>query len=325
MKTPSVSCHLRYVAGKTLVALVLLVPASPLPAADIIDAIIGRDPGTPVWSEGPHQYVRTVKQDRFEEYARPPKNEHPASLDPDDIARALASLSLDGGGGALFESGSILLVAPHISDGLSRCNERQDVIFSIVHSDGERPQSVTTARTFVTGSKLNLILGQVRTPLPIKHERPGRRKEPVDENIQITAGPGISFERQGRELRSDWIRIDVPATVAAYRGPALNTQRPPPRTVSPDVLAPDPAPVLDDTPSVSSAAALSEENRRLREELARLRRENSANSPAARPSAAELDPRSMENRLARLKALHEKALITDEDYETKRRQILEEL
>ena len=170
----------------------------------------------------------------------------------------------------------------------------------------------------------------------------------------IRNGIGIDHYTEYKERpRLDWIQVDVPEVVAAYQGPQLV----------------NPAPVVNEE-GYPADDALSKENRKLREQLARMRKETGeeqvpgSQQPAvsqpqqvtmppqrtqpqynARPPApvnadmsgnrytapsqeniqtpAELN--SIQKRLQLLKELHDKGLITDQEYNEKRKEIVEQI
>lgn len=310
--------------------------------------------GVVVWGDGPDQYVKVADQDRFEGYKRPPKNEHPAQLEPQDLAVVLASLrygsALSGQSAALFAPEIVPQLSVAIADALGRARKREDAVFSVLNQGAvARERLITTGRVFVQGGDLHIIFGVVMQPPGRKKPQPGRRKEPVDDSLTLAAGPGISFRPGPRESRPDWMIIDVPTVVAAYQGPQA------PLTAAPSASEGGYPPAGND------AAAVALEKRKMREEMARMRMQTKAHGEGALPStpgagapaAATLPnagsstggaerpsssaavagrsgsgsaaPNSFEKRLATLKELHAKDLITDQEYEAKRQAILDEI
>jgi hypothetical protein len=235
-----------------------------------------------------------------------------------------------------------------LAEALSRAGPEQDVVFGFTgtHSGFSRNSIRTTAgRMFVTGGRLNIIFGDILRPEAadagdISHysepHRAGKRMEPNGRDIVAATGTGIAYYKVFDRPRLDWIMMDVPAIVASYVGPA---------------------PMLPETAvkaTVTQGGGLSQENRKLREELARMRKESESdpapapvqqvqpvmqqsgtahlNAPATRavtsPAAAPQAPtnaESVQSRLQLLKDLHDQGLITDQEYDAKRKEIVEQI
>jgi hypothetical protein len=205
---------------------------------------------------------------------------------------------------------------------------------------------------FVQGGRLQIIFGDVQqsgdadpgnTSHHVDPHRAGKRKERIDKELVIAEGPGISYFSGDDFERSDWILIDVPATVAAWRGPAILPGAtatpvaapglpPAPQTVTPTGMAPVAPPGAATAPPITAEQQRQlEERRQMAEEMARLRKQvqeqggGAAAQPSTGTAAAKPAGKSIEERLAMLQALHEKKLITDEEYAAKRKALLEEL
>jgi hypothetical protein len=302
--------------------------------------------GVVVWGDGPDQFVKVDDQDRFAGYKRPPNNEHPANLDPQELAVVLASVrygsTVSGQSTPLFAADIVPQLAVAIADGLARARKREDVIFSVLNQGTvARERLITTGRVFVEGGNLQIIFGLVMQPPGRKEPKPGRRKEPVDDSLTLAGGPGISFRPGPRDPRPDWMIINVPEVLAAYQGPQVP-------------VAAGAAGTAAYQPAADEAAAVALEKRRMREEMARMRMQTKARgetgeaaTAAAPPPIAPATiapapqttqkqtpsgggtgayaPKSFEQRLATLKDLHAKQLITDKEYEAKRQAILDEI
>ena len=327
-----------------LVGYCLLFAGGPVRAVDWLKPlkVFGDEEEIVVW-QGPGIYVKIVEQDRFKRYERPPKNEHPAAIGARDIGAVLASLKT-GKDGSLFTSGEIAQVAPKLAEALGRVQPRQDVIFAVSDAQGKSGRRITAARAFVEAGQLNIVLGDTlqpggeSAPQIIDHRespwRPGRRRETLDSSQPMGGGPGISFRAGARSPREDWAIIEVRTLAAAYRGPQI-----------PLATAPAPA----EGAAVETNAQLLQERQQMRLEMARMRKQldaqpGAATGPAAppapqpaAPTAAPADIRasspapapagtqSVEQRLSTLQSLHEKKLITDEEYAAKKKRILDEL
>lgn len=332
------------------------------------------------------QYVKIVDQDKFQKYKHAPGNRHPASLNPSDVAVVLSSLQTRGGEGAgaskgaasLFTTAEVALLAPKLADAITKVKPDQDVIFAVSDINtkaGSNARLSTAGRVFVNDNGLNLILGDSFQPagsasgVVVDHTeapyRPGRRREALDTAGEVAAGPGLSFASGGRNPRYDWVMIDMPTVVAAYRGPRVPLATAPALTTTPATTA-------DTSAAPEDTAKLLQERQQMREEMARMRRQldeknatgapatvavpesgrgattipegtrsttaEAAPSPAAAPAAAAgaaparseskgaaAGNSAIEQRLDTLQSLHEKKLITDQEYAAKRKKILEEL
>ena len=316
-----------------------------------------------VW-QGPGQFVKIVDQDRIKKDHRSPKNSHPSDLTAGQLATVFASLKLDAGGKAapIFTPSEVTLLAEKIADGLHRASPQQDVVFAIAGGQETAGTQTTAGRVFVEGGRLQIIFGDVHGPVAsdasntsyfTEPHRAGKRRERVDRNVAIAAGPGISYSTANDFDRHDWVMIDVPALLAARGGPAVmpvlaptpvaapGTPATPQATTLPAAAPPAAAPV---TPPVATMPVTAdqqkqlEERRQMLEEMARLRKQVQEQQSAAggtpAPAAAGSTPapakpapggKSLEERLATLQTLHEKKLITDEEYAAKRKALLEEL
>jgi hypothetical protein len=198
----------------------------------------------------------------------------------------------------------------------------------------------------------------------IDHEqapwRPGRRRESMDTAHDMAGGAGISFRPGFRDPRYDWAIIEIRTLVAAYRGPQIPLATEPGAGVSADTgdeinarslqerqqmrlemarmrkqlesqqgdAAAVPPPAPNDTgPASAPGSAVSAGTTGATAPVDRPR--SPAPAPADAGAAAAAPPaagaKSVEQRLSILQALHEKKLITDEEYAAKRKQILDEL
>jgi multidrug efflux pump subunit AcrA (membrane-fusion protein) len=131
----------------------------------------------------------------------------------------------------------------------------------------------------------------------------GSRKSSGNMSGRIVNTAGVTLAGGEEGGRRDWIQIDVVKAANAYR----------------DGLVPE-----EEKKRVNKAqldaARLTLERREMREEMARLRRELKAIKSGGRTV-----PQAPEERLKTLLDLKAKKLITDEEYQKRRAQILGEL
>ncbi|MEX0951721.1 MAG: SHOCT domain-containing protein, partial [Gammaproteobacteria bacterium] len=115
--------------------------------------------------------------------------------------------------------------------------------------------------------------------------------------------PGVENRNLGNELRQDWFVIDVPVAAEAFIAQRENRNRG--------------AEGADMQAIREEAAKYAAERRQMRIEMARMRKEM-----AERGSNADS---SVEERLERLQELRERELISAEEYEKKRQEILADI
>lgn len=348
--------------------LVFLCVINPVYALDLlapfkgIKNLFGGDEDNIVVWQAQGQYVKIVEQDWDRDHTRAPRNSHPANIDPSQISIVLASIRAWPPEGSpesdpsvgLFTQDEIRSLSSRLSEALSKAGPKQDVVFAVtdVHQgfsgNGRR---ATGARMFMYDGKLNIIFGDVLRPADsgsddISHyekpRRAGKRMESLGRDNIVYAGAGMSYYRVFERPRLDWIMMDVPAVVAAYRGPEL---------IAPAAASAAPVTAATTVKAViPKNNSLSQENRRLREELAHLRKqaaeegsteistyEQSRPAPVNKPvpGKVEVAPQehvvtddkleSIEQRLQLLKELHDKGLITDQEYNNKRSEIVDQI
>ncbi len=291
-------------------------------------------------------------------------NEHPADLSPDDLQPILQAIThrasgLFSGDGleTLFSPQQATLMAGQIAKGLRRARPDQDVTFVIQRKARKlvlmSGLALTSGRVFYADGKLNLIIGEHDRQRNREYERlfdttgavqpyalsSGKRKS----NSGALKGDLLAYEGLGNQvtekgkLRKDWIVIDVPQALASVRA------QPAPAALADGQGPLAPAPAAAGMTS-EEAAALQAEQEAMREELSRMREQLEATpsgtgagpaAPAAAVPAAAVAPASaapvrvpgtnIEERLRLLIELYQQGLITEDEYNAKRREILSEL
>ena len=304
-----------------------------------------------IWEDS-GQFIKVVEQDFDRDHRAAKNNNHPAQIDPQQLAITLASLqgwlpesSPDTSGSVrLFTDEEISNLAPRIADSLGNIGPGQEIVFA---TTGYRagtpgnPSRMTAGRLFMLDNRLNIIFGDILRPVEpgdldntSYYEQPhraGKRMEALGRDIVVNNGVGISHHVPVERPRLDWVVIDISAVVAAYRGP---------QPVAPVAALPA---RVDNMQNLTS-----EEKRRMREELARMRAQSGQVAPAAvtAPAASQTtsgamtlqsapavpaaatsgtDTGSIQERLRILKDLYDQDLITEQDYDRKRSEILEQL
>ncbi len=282
-----------------------------------------------LWKSGVNLYIKLVKQDKSRRADTPP-NQHPVALNAEQITQALQSLQVyygsgffaDDKPGALLSIQQCRLLGQYLSAGLRTARANQDIVFVLARLERKyllvRNTKFTGGRAFYLDGRLQLIIGDYDSQGDRFKERAqqsagvtdvkqyfkvGRRARKSDFKGEIIASDGVSVHQEGgSKERNDWITIDVPVAAAAYLAEQASE------------IAEDPAQALVQ----AEAARLARERRALRLEMARMRKE-------MQQAGGGQQPASVEQRLLTLKALLDKQLISTEEYQRRRREILSDI
>jgi hypothetical protein len=209
--------------------------------------------------EGRFSYVRIETRE-----PGAPLNQHPVSIDAVALRALLARVQLPGSKNEpLFNKDELDEIVPPLVQALARATPEQDVSFSVSGQHGVLGplalRLATTARVFFADGSMNLIFGLVRRDVEAQYRatgyqmalEPGKRSAAVDRSVKLAAAPGAT------NRRADWLVLDpqakAPATAAA---PALPT----PALVVPapsaaPAAAPAPAPAASSAPAPAPAAS----------------------------------------------------------------------
>ena len=262
--------------------------------------------------------VRVVFQGNFDrvriERSEPgaAANLHPVTaLSAEDLRSAMAALRrADRRDAELFNADELAVIVPPLVQALAEVSPQQEVTFAVVGRHGALgplvERSVTTGRLFRTAEGLQLIVGLAQQPYEgqflatgvlIAFE-PGSRAAPVDAKLRLGA-PGTTAQRRG-----DWVTLALGAAAAGaapVAAPAgVPAAVPAPAGASPAApAAVVPAPVQAGSPPAPAAVAP---------------------VPTTRTPAFLAE---QEERLKTLKRLRDQDLITEEEYQQKRREILQ--
>jgi hypothetical protein len=284
-----------------------------------------------------NQHVSIVRQES-DAGNKPPANDHPIEFTAEQLATVLHSLTLQHVGGIivekeevrpLFSDREVSALAPNIARALTRAQPNEDVTFLVAGTHGGmmgKEQAATTGRVFYTGGRLNLIFGDVYKPMADKSARDralaagcgdcqtddravffndASRYRAGDLPEPLSTIAGVDYGREGNKVRRDWLVIDVDTIVASVEKqrnrlpPALEKER---------------------REAKMEAARAAVERRQMREEMARMRKEmqNGGGTTAAAPQ-------TIEERIATLDKLKKKGLISPEEYDTRRQEILNDI
>ena len=302
----------------TLLAAFYVISGPPAHAAD--DDV--------VWKSGLNLYFKLREQDD----TRYGKNDHPVDLDSNTISTALESLvyvdetlfTANEVVKPVFPSQQIKLLGTNLSKGLKQAKPDQDIIF--VMEKSYRKLAILTERALVAGrafykdGKLNLIIGDYNlarneafeavydpsgkgnVPYNLNHGYRSKSTSGFKENTIKIAG--VENKIAGKQRRRDWFVIDVKVAAEAVIADKNNKNKSN-EAVNTEAFQ-------------QEAERLARERRQLRLEMAKMRKE-------MQEGANNKEQLTIEERLANLDELREKELINENEYEQKRKEILDDI
>ncbi len=280
-----------------------------------------------LWRSGSNLYIRLTDQDQSKKDVTPP-NSHPVQLNANQVTNALEGLEAWSGGGffkkkelrSLFSLQQARLLGQFISTGLAKARPDQDIVFVLARSEKKyfvlQNTGHTGGRAFYLDGRLHLIIGDydnegdrfqetvekshgiTETRQYFKH---GRRAKSAGFKGTIVGRAGIEAHVDGKKTRRDWIEIDLEQAATVYL--AEKAEQAPQETVTSAAMQ-------------AEAARMARERREMRLEMAKMRKEMQS-SPGENNSG-----QTIEQRLLTLKELRDKELISPEEYQQKREEIL---
>jgi hypothetical protein len=306
------------------------------------------------------QFVRIEAQDAA---GTIPPNDHPAQLDAANLRAMLGSLqvrfaeksgSLLGGlkthilgdekPVTMFTDKELAILGDALSTSLAQAGPRQDITFVIVGIHREligfsHDRAFITGRVFVQDGKLNLIIGSLhkgyepnldRRMFPFvlgsrQYKAPSTRKE-APRAWQPVPVAGLKTPTIDGQIRHDWLILDTDPEVwkaaQAIRKEAGEAAK---------------AAFQEASQVREESTQISAEQQRLRSEIQEMKQTiqemKQAPVKAAPPAVAAPAPvaaptpgvSKIEQRLELLRKLKTKGLITDEEYQGKKKEILDSL
>ena len=349
--------------------------------------LLGSDDSTIIWRDN-GAFVKITKQDWDRKHTKAPRNQHPAQVNPNELALALAAIETWNTEGLsnrqipVFSQHSIQQLLTPLAEALDRADPDQDVVFAITDEHDDLSGVRTTAgRMFIQNGELNIIFGDVLasggydgdTSHYAKPHRAGKRMESLSRSTRVAAGPGMRLWETEFSSRDDWLIIHMGQTAAAYRGAPVQSIAPPVQMSSTASVAP----VASAAPAPVSGDQL--QRWQQREEMARARKQLEpgqgaapaavapvatapapvvraapapvvraapapvqAPAPVARtappvvaapqpvysaglPTADSHNDKRVDERLTTLKSLYDRGLINKDEFDAKRREILDQL
>jgi len=279
-----------------------------------------------LWESGLSLYIKIDSQGKGTKQ----ENSHPVTLDAETIDSSLRLLKIwdkgfyeEGDAERVFSIDQSRLLGKHISEGLKKAKPNEDIIFALASmkkgSLGTREPKFIGGRIFYLDNTLNIIIGDYNRPrdkgmeaavgasgvTEIKYYiKTGSRDKPSKFNKHIIQVDGISHVTVNSRTRKDWFAINLDKTKIVVAN-LKELKRRGSKEYKQEKLFKD------------EAAKLAKERREMRLEMARLRKEMESNSKGVEEN--------VEDRLKKLKELMDKELISKEEYDKRRVEILNEI
>ncbi len=281
-----------------------------------------------IWKSGLYQVFKYEKQDS----SKFGKNNHPVNLDEKEITTALTALEFTEKKlftgetiKSVFTIAQVNLLGKQLAKGLKNAKPGQDIIFVLVGSSSKlvllSEKYFITGRVFYKDGKLNMILGEYYMVRNTELERvfdPGdnravaysfnygsRTRQSNKFKGTIITVPGFENMKTAKKFRHDWFLLDVELASQAYLAAREAIMNPTSR---------------DSRQLQIEAAKLARERRAMRAEMARMRKEMKQINSGAGTSS-----KTPEERITTLSQLLTKELITQEEYDTRRKEILNDI
>jgi hypothetical protein len=261
---------------------------------------------------GEYSWVQIVDKERGA-----PDNQHPAALTIEQVRTILGSVqtTVDGKTAALFSSYEIGDISKALSAAFAEARPTEDVILvtSSRHEGFEFTPHAVTARLFVQAGALNLIVHDARYDF-YSQTRGSNRAPAFTYGSREAVGVDPLGSNLGVNRRKDWLAMSVAGSTPAA-APAVQVPGPiVPAGTAPPAAAVAPAPAVAPAAAAAPAAVAP-----------------TPATPMAPPAAAAPGAHDkawydqMEMRLEALKRLRDRNLITEDEYQKKRREILDAL
>lgn len=266
--------------------------------AGLLDGLFGgsdaQKPGSGqrVWVVREYSEIRLVPRE-----AGAAPNQHPAQVDPDALRQQLGQIRFVSGSAtpSLFSRDEAAELAEALAQALGSAGPGDDVLLlsSARRTDAVmfRPVAVT-ARLFVQSGSVQFIVNDARYEFYDKMRGSNRPPE-FTFGSRARTGNAVLRAEGLSSVRADWLAVPL-AGAAPVAAPGATQAAP----------AAKAAPAATPAPTAPAAAA--------------------ATAPPLRPR----DPgfaEEVEQRLTTLKRLRERGLITEEEYQQKRKEILQQL
>jgi len=282
--------------------------------------------GTVLWESGLSLYIKIDNQGGGTKQP----NSHPVTLDPETIDSSLRLLKIwdksfyeEGDAELVFSIDQCRSLGKHISKGLKLAKPNEDIVFALASMKkgtlGANDPKFTGGRAFFLNNELNIIIGDYDKPRDKGMEaavggsglteiryyiKPGKRDKASKFNKNMIQVDGINNVRTDSKIRKDWFTFNLDKTKIV----ALNQK---------ELRRRGTKEYKQEKVFKDEAAKLAKERREMRLEMARHRKEMESNNTGAEGS--------IEDRLKELKELMDKELISKEEYDKKRTEILNDI
>jgi hypothetical protein len=289
--------------GVATAAMALLAATCAQVAAAEQDTLANMPPGRQVWRVSDYGNVQLVPRE-----AGAPLNQHPVQIQREALRAQLEGITavIDGVTRQLFNAEELDSDLTALVEAFGRARADQDVLLvSVARHEGGlllAPTAVTS-RLFYVGDRLNFIVRDTRYDFYDRVR--GTNTNPTwVVGSRTSTGNAVLARLGATSKRPDWLVFDLTQPV-----PAPAPQQVAPVIVGPAVTAPAAAPVVAPAPRPAAATPVVTP-------VAPVAAPPAATSPAAADA---------ERRLETLKRLYDKGLISNEEYQRKRKEIIDAL
>ncbi|MFK8069047.1 MAG: hypothetical protein AB8D52_12455 [Gammaproteobacteria bacterium] len=292
------------------------------------------------WKVGTNVYLKHAEQDD----ASFGKNDHPVELNEEDISKALSLLEIteDKRFGKSEETGPVFsllqinVLSKNLARGLTKARADQDILFALKKDVdrflGMKKQQVFVAgRVFYKDGRLNIIIGDydrarqegyeaVNDPTHMGivkyHFNHGWRSKVSKKFRVITAQvDGVETKQINGKLRKEWFVIDLALASKAADMLAKDQKKKELEGKREELRAIFGDDIITRSSARKEKAKSERERRQMRAEMARMRKEMSSGAST----------QSIEQRLSALEELKNKDLISNDEYQLKRKEILNDI
>lgn len=279
-----------------------------------------------LWESGLNLYIKITDQDN-----KSKPNQHPVTLDAREISNALNQIQIldrkfvkEDELKTVFTIQQATLLGQYLASGLQKAKPDEDIVFALVSNKTKyvvvKETYYMAGRAFYADDRLHIIIGDY-DKLPDKfRERAaashgdtggvqyffdnGKRTKPSKFKHVVITKDGIdNYKEGGSKLRRDWFVIDVNQASKAYIAQTEANKKLDPNEANAELIR-------------QESARMAKERREMRMEMARLRKEMSESQGGSL---------TVEERLKQLDELKDKDLISADEYDTKRQEILSDI
>jgi hypothetical protein len=289
-----------------------------------------------IWKSG-DQVVQLADQDDAAVFP----NDHPVTTTPNEIADLFRVLRIryadedaETATASIFTPEEIDNLGRAIATGLGRAGPSQDIIFHVIGAHRASPGAwlkrnrVSTGRVFFRDGHINVIFGQIQTPYRKKNRYGqtnedfyprvyGSRNAVADHDVILLTTAGIQLYQNDGVVRNDWVVISPDAAI-----PVVARKEPDAR---PAAVAAPVAEIRERSPEPSMPVA--ENRERSSEPVMPVARKPDTGIGQSKKSDDRSIPATtdIERRLEELKRLRERGLVSEEVYQAKMKEILQDL